>query len=126
MSKITIKSVYNGPFRLSIDTEDDTINNVLFGANGKSIAVKKNSILCRCGKSNKQPYCDGVHRMSGFSSSDTFEAEIKSATVVKKGPLKIESEENLSNKNLCRCGASENMPFCDDIHTSLTSRKYTF
>lgn len=126
MSKVTIKSVYNGPFRLSVDTEEETIGNILFGSNGKSISVKKNSILCRCGKSNQQPYCDGVHRMCGFSSSDTFEAEIESAKIVKNGPLKIQSEEDLQNKNLCRCGASENMPFCDGVHTTLTSRKYTF
>ena len=23
-------------------------------------------LLCRCGKSAKQPYCDGTHRRSGF------------------------------------------------------------
>jgi len=126
MSKVTIKSVYNGPFRLSIDTEEEVISDILFGSNGKSISVKKNSILCRCGKSNKQPYCDGVHRMCGFSSSDTFEAKIQSAKIVKNGPLIIKSEEDLENKNLCRCGVSENMPFCDGVHTSLTSRKYTF
>ncbi len=36
MNKVTIKLVYNGPFRLSVDTEEETISNILFGSNGKS------------------------------------------------------------------------------------------
>lgn len=123
MSIVTIKSVYNGPFRLSIDTQEDLTNDVLFNSNKKTIAVKKNSILCRCGKSKKQPYCDGIHRMSGFESSDTFECKITNITVVKNGPLNIKGEENIS---LCRCGASENKPFCDGIHASLKMKNYTF
>ena len=123
MSKITIKSIYNGPFRLSIDTEQESIDDVLFDSKGKSISIKKNSILCRCGKSKQQPFCDGVHRMSGFSSSDDFEAQIASIRFVKNGPFKIDIEKD---KSLCRCGASENMPYCDGVHSSLTSKKYTF
>lgn len=50
-------------------------------------------------------------------------------TVNDNGPLKVEGEVNLLDKNgdqvptregapffLCRCGASENKPFCDGSH----------
>ncbi|MDA7847896.1 CDGSH iron-sulfur domain-containing protein [Sulfurospirillum sp.] len=214
MSKISIKSIENGPLRLSVDTSEDTIKNVLFNSNGKSITIKKNSILCRCGKSKQQPFCDGVHRMCSFSSSNTLEEEIiqkydgkeiniifnrsicagagtcvrnfpkiyKNAsedwinpdgdsidevkksvkkcpsgalfyefkdensnekydgckiTIIKNGPMNIignvdlnvdkwSTNANQQKYSLCRCGASENKPFCDYTHASLKAKNYTF
>jgi len=214
MSKVSIKSIDNGPFRLSIDTQEDVTNNILFDSRGKSIPIKKNSIICRCGKSKQQPFCDGVHRMCGFKSENILENEIiqryegkeinvifnrsicsgagtcvrnypkiyKSASedwinpdgdnvdevkksviqcpsgalsyeiageslsedydgyklnVIKNGPLNIigkvelhvdkwSTNANPQKYSLCRCGASENKPFCDYMHASLKSKSYTF
>lgn len=127
MSNIKIKCLENGPMRLSVDSDEDSITNVLFDARGRSITIKKNSILCRCGKSNQQPFCDGVHRMCGFSSSEGIDEIIEGVkvSVVKKGSLDV-AQKDKSIIRLCRCGASQNMPYCDDAHSSITSKKFTF
>ena len=45
-----------GPFRL---TDQD----------GREIdAGRKTVALCRCGKSRIRPFCDGTHKLSGFSA----------------------------------------------------------
>lgn len=151
MKKVEIKLLPNGPFRLSIDTEEESIKNVLFGPNGKSITIKKNSILCRCGRSKQQPFCDGVHRMCGFNSENVLEEESSELivepepenydgckiSIVKHGPINIfgkvalhvdtwPKNVNPEKYSLCRCGASQNKPFCDNAHTLLTSKSFTF
>ena len=144
MSKAKIKALVNGPFRLSIDSDEDSIKDVLFSNNTKPIAIKKNSILCRCGKSSKQPFCDGVHRMNGYKSSDKSSTEVSTAnydgckiTIIKNGPIEVlgdvplhveenYEEVNLQKYRLCRCGASKKEPFCDDEHFNLNLSRYTF
>ncbi|MFQ5766908.1 MAG: CDGSH iron-sulfur domain-containing protein [Acidobacteriota bacterium] len=55
---------------------------------------------CRCGRSAKQPYCDGSHQGTGFSPlSFTIEANRKVA--------------------LCQCKKTDNSPFCDGTHKHL-------
>jgi len=55
---------------------------------------------CTCGKSSKQPFCDGSHKGSTFS------------------PQKIEITEEKSYA-LCNCKHSANGAFCDGAHTQL-------
>ena len=55
---------------------------------------------CACGKSAKQPFCDGSHRDTGMTPT-RFTAE-KSATVF-----------------LCGCKRSDSSPFCDGTHKDL-------
>lgn len=76
MKEISIKLLDNGPLRLSVKGNKDSYSDVLFDARNKPIKIKKNSIICRCGKSKQQPFCDGIHRMCGFSSANTLEDEI--------------------------------------------------
>lgn len=38
------------------------------GADGKPMKKMKIASFCRCGKSNKMPYCDGTHRKVGWAS----------------------------------------------------------
>ncbi len=127
MKNIKIKLLEDGPIRLSVDSDEDSIRDVLFDEKGRSIKIKKNSILCRCGKSKQQPFCDGVHRMSGFKASqgvDTVFEGVK-VSVIKKSSLDVEKIDK-SKYRLCRCGVSAKQPYCDDTHESITSKKYTF
>lgn len=55
---------------------------------------------CTCGRSQKQPFCDGAHKGSSFTPH-RFTAE-ESATV-----------------NLCGCKATDGKPFCDGTHNML-------
>jgi len=55
---------------------------------------------CTCGKSSKQPFCDGSHKGSSFT------------------PEKIQITEK-KNYALCTCKQSGNGAFCDGAHTKL-------
>jgi len=55
---------------------------------------------CRCGRSAKQPFCDGSHSGTEFSPLQ----------------LKIEKQKRVA---LCRCKHTGNPPFCDGSHTKL-------
>ncbi|MCF8377925.1 MAG: CDGSH iron-sulfur domain-containing protein [Bacteroidales bacterium] len=39
----------------------------LRGKDGKIIQTEEKMYLCRCGASNKKPFCDGEHRKIGFN-----------------------------------------------------------
>jgi len=55
---------------------------------------------CACGKSNKQPFCDGSHQGTGFSPT---KVEIPAAKTVA----------------WCGCKHSKSGAFCDGSHKSL-------
>jgi CDGSH iron-sulfur domain-containing protein 3 len=55
---------------------------------------------CSCGKSAKQPFCDGSHKGTGFA------------------PQKLEVEAT-KTYYLCGCKHSANTPFCDGGHKHL-------
>lgn len=55
---------------------------------------------CRCGLSQKQPFCDGKHK-----STDLL-------------PMKLEISE-IKEVALCLCKQTEDAPFCDGSHESL-------
>jgi len=42
-------------------------NFVLYNTDGEKMKPFKITSLCRCGESNNLPYCDGMHRKTGFS-----------------------------------------------------------
>lgn len=93
--------------------------------------------FCRCGGSSNKPFCDGAHRMRGFSDEgNVFEGGVKTGEspgpvlrirVRGGGPLKltgsmvVRSADGLvrlagDDAALCRCGGSRNKPFCDRSH----------
>jgi CDGSH-type Zn-finger protein len=100
--------------------------------------------LCRCGESSSKPYCDMTHLKVGFvaartelapvrvSQSGDEEASVK-ITSMENGPNKVEAEaggwsvqrdgaEEIMERPaifLCRCGHSENKPFCDGTHNKI-------
>ena len=55
---------------------------------------------CSCGRSAKQPFCDGSHKGTSFT------------------PVKFEVDE-ARKVWLCGCKHSANKPFCDGAHKNL-------
>ena len=55
---------------------------------------------CSCGKSSKQPFCDGSHQGTNFV------------------PQKVEITE-AKNVAFCNCKHSANGPFCDGAHSTV-------
>ena len=55
---------------------------------------------CKCGRSKRQPFCDGGHKGTGLE------------------PGKFVAEST-GTFNLCGCKATDDSPFCDGTHNML-------
>ena len=60
--------------------------------------------FCRCGRSKKQPFCDGSHRDTSFT------------------PLGFTAEET-GDAYLCQCKHTGNAPFCDGTHKQFSAQQ---
>ena len=60
----------------------------------------KNYYWCRCGRSNKQPFCDGSHKVTSFS------------------PVTYKATET-KKMFFCGCKSTSNQPFCDGTHRNI-------
>jgi CDGSH-type Zn-finger protein/uncharacterized Fe-S cluster protein YjdI len=111
-----------------------------------SVAGDKNTYratLCRCGASKNKPYCDGSHHAAGFVASGEPATGDTPTLARRDGPLEVTptpngplmvagSAEIVSGTGrtvaktekafLCRCGASQNKPFCDGAHAKIGFR----
>ena len=56
--------------------------------------------FCTCGLSEKQPFCDGKHKGTGFKS------------------MKFTAEKT-GKAWLCQCKQSKKQPFCDGAHSKI-------
>ena len=66
MSDVVIKARESGPLLVTGPvTVVDHLGNKYDTAAGANIA------LCRCGASQKKPFCDGTHKSSGFAAMET-------------------------------------------------------
>ena len=93
--------------------------------------------LCRCGASQNKPYCDGSHTAAGFLATGEPPAQpsaplavrdgVVDLTLKKDGPLYFCGNVELVSGTgrtvnrvqeawLCRCGRSNNKPYCDGTH----------
>lgn len=59
---------------------------------------------CACGRSAKQPFCDGSHQGTAFS------------------PIAFSVEED-GVRHICACKQTKNPPFCDGSHLKLDEEK---
>ena len=64
------------------------------------VEAGKSYFWCACGKSQKQPFCDGTHKGSSFS------------------PIEYKAEKT-SQAWFCGCKHSAGKPLCDGTHKSL-------
>ncbi|TYP73408.1 CDGSH iron-sulfur domain-containing protein [Paenibacillus methanolicus] len=55
MSEVIIKVIDNGPLRIMGQVE-------MVDAEGNRFETTESFILCRCGLSDKKPFCDMTHR----------------------------------------------------------------
>lgn len=67
--KPKIRPLPNGPYYLINDMEPKVVEN-LKNSNGKPLSTTVGIALCRCGKSNNKPFCDGTHSVIGFSTKN--------------------------------------------------------
>ncbi|MFI5371625.1 MAG: CDGSH iron-sulfur domain-containing protein [Candidatus Eisenbacteria bacterium] len=114
----------------------------LVDAEGREVTRETRLALCRCGATKHRPFCDGEHwevqfrdagRLPevGLQPGDGDTTQPPSGPVIveptENGPVRIEGEiEFLAGDGqtrrrgvraeLCRCGRSENKPFCDGSH----------
>jgi CDGSH-type Zn-finger protein/uncharacterized Fe-S cluster protein YjdI len=93
--------------------------------------------LCRCGKSNHKPFCDRMHLKAGFKATGEPPSKEIATLAKRNGPLKVTPTKNgplhvtgalevcsASGRTisrdvemwLCRCGHSNDKPFCDGSH----------
>ena len=93
--------------------------------------------LCRCGQSKNKPFCDNSHIEAGFEASgeppsrESEPLQERGGTLhvnpLVDGPLRISGPveiccgtgrtvDRTEAAALCRCGASQNKPFCDGSH----------
>jgi len=64
------------------------------------VEAGKSYFWCACGRSAKQPFCDGSHKDTAFS------------------PVKYTAEDS-KKLFFCGCKHSANKPFCDGSHAKL-------
>ncbi len=115
----------------------------LIDADGAVLSTDNTLYLCRCGQSESKPFCDGAHKQAGFQDpaefnderADDLESLRGALTITVKanamysvlGPVSIQSEDGQSvttrsRAALCRCGESDNKPFCDISHRNCNFR----
>ena len=97
--------------------------------------------ICRCGKTKNPPFCDYSHAEAGFTATGEPGATGKEAPgddpgalveiighengpVEARGPLEITGGSGArvhqgTRAFLCRCGESQNKPFCDGSHKGI-------
>ena len=123
----TVRVVADGPLYVRGDIELHTED---------GIERHTRIALCRCGAAHNKPYCDNAHADIGFRHDGDFSkqpatAELGGSLEIhlrQDGPIQLVGNLQLESGDgshamlcsgqtwLCRCGHSENKPFCDGAH----------
>ncbi|MFQ6006366.1 MAG: CDGSH iron-sulfur domain-containing protein [Woeseia sp.] len=131
----TVQVAYNGPLFMRGKLEID-------GAPENAPGLKFRAALCRCGQSENKPFCDNSHEDARFRDygavGRTGDAitetggplrvnPAKDGPLLLKGNLTIVSSSGRASWRgeqvaLCRCGSSEDKPFCDGSHKKVEFR----
>lgn len=128
-----IQPQVDGPLKVEGEIE-------ILAADGALLKIAARVWLCRCGKSATKPWCDSSHKAAGFRDpcavSGTYQPKVLEpgttgaglrVTLKPDGPLRCFGTVQIrdpsgavawsgSQAALCRCGASNNKPFCDGTH----------
>lgn len=124
----------DGPLYVTGDLE-------IVGAAEDMTGVRFRAALCRCGRSSQKPFCDNSHRNTSDGVEPFHDAGAVGSTgepsieeggklVIKgvpNGPLLVNGSFTIvtgagrvawrgTRHALCRCGSSNNKPFCDGAH----------
>jgi CDGSH-type Zn-finger protein/uncharacterized Fe-S cluster protein YjdI len=102
---------------------------------GKPIGYR--ATFCRCGASQTMPFCDNSHKQTGFQATgeppsvDSPYLDDRAGPLqvrqIEHGPLEVSGNlevcsgtarpiKRVTQARLCRCGHSEQKPFCDGSH----------
>jgi CDGSH-type Zn-finger protein/uncharacterized Fe-S cluster protein YjdI len=124
----TIRVNENGPYYVNADSTIQT-------KDGPKCLHR--AALCRCGHSKNKPFCDKSHVEAGFTATgeprvrDSDPLEKRGGPLkfkhVKDGPLHVKGNVEIigssgktvdrkTSATLCRCGHSNNKPYCDGSH----------
>jgi CDGSH-type Zn-finger protein/uncharacterized Fe-S cluster protein YjdI len=122
----TLRLRENGPYAIEAEL-------VIGGAPQDQVRAT----LCRCGESKNKPYCDGAHAAAGFAATGEPAAKAAEPLAARNGPVQVDPLPNgplkvtgnlelvsgtgrtlnkVTTTFLCRCGASQNKPYCDGSH----------
>ncbi len=125
----TVQVAYNGPLFVRGDLDIE-------GAPENARGLKFRAALCRCGQSKNKPFCDNSHESAEFRDSgavgqsgdtDAGGGGPLQVKLAHDGPLLLKGNVMLKSGSgreswrgsqvaLCRCGSSNNKPFCDGQH----------
>lgn len=130
----SVTVVPDGPHYLRGDIE-------IVSPDGTVLLEDTRVALCRCGASSNKPLCDNSHREIGFSADgqirerdDTERPKRKGEPLrivpTRNGPLELDGTFELGllgddtshredHATLCRCGGSDDKPFCDGTHEQI-------
>jgi len=109
---------------------------------GDEDALKDTRIaLCRCGASKNKPFCDNSHKDEDVAFKDDGNPAVSqlgpeaaqtplAINPATNGPYLLRGQFEIvtalgtvsyrgESAALCRCGASDNKPFCDGTHTKI-------
>ena len=105
---------------------------------GRRVEQITRMALCRCGASQRKPFCDNSHNKIGFvdpgrarfDTRPTGDGNLTTPldiTLIYHGPAKCTGPLTLQASDggtmfsdptfLCRCGGSRKKPYCDGTHT---------